>query len=437
MTLKKYLKFDTYLYDDKHEKKFAEADARIVSVICALITAVMCCLLAIISFRPELRYDSEIDNLPKIIIVACLGFSCLVLSVMPVKNKTLQIKLRKFVRYYLAFIFLILSGYEFVLSSAKADGVFVYLMYCMCAIVLLHIHPFVYMIQTIIVLLLTTKILYEYFDSVGAVLSYVCLMVGTIILVFYANFTVHRKLKITAQTELKKQLLEQELEKKQTEVINSIQKQVLMQENIIVAIADLVENRDTDTGTHIKATSYYAKLITDGIISHKLYSDIMNDKFAYLVEKSAPMHDLGKIAISDDILKAPRRLTDDEFEIMKTHTVEGCKIIHHIYENIETPEYIECAANIAKYHHERWDGTGYPEGLIGEAIPLEARIMAVADVFDALVSRRCYKDAYPLSEAFEEIERGAGTQFDPKLVEIFIEYKKEIKSVILDDFQDV
>lgn len=437
MTFIKYLKYDTYLYDNDHDKQFAEFDAKITAVICGFLTLVMGGILVLILVRPDLRYDSGMDNLPKLVISVALGMLGLILSVIPIKSLSVRTKLRKAMRYYLSFIFLMLSGYEFIMSDAKADGIFVYLMYCMSAIVLLHIHPLIYTAQTVIVLLLTTTTVYQYFDSLGTMFSYFCLLIGTVILVFYSNYNVHKKLEMTAMAEYKKQLLEQELEIKRTEIFDSIQKQVLMQENIIVAIADLVENRDMDTGTHIKATSFYAKLIADDILSQNLYSDIMTPKFAYLVEKAAPMHDLGKIAIPDDILKAPRRLTDDEFEIMKQHTVEGYKIIHHIYENIETPEYIECAANIAKYHHERWDGKGYPEGLSGANIPLEARIMAVADVFDALVSRRCYKDAYPLSEAFAEIERGAGTQFDPVLVNIFIGYKDKIKTVILDEFEDV
>lgn len=437
MTFMKYFKYGTYLYDDDHDKQFAESDAKITAVICGFLTFVMSGLLVLVFIKPDVRYDSGMDNLPKLVVSVVLGALGLILSIIPIKELSVQTKLRKFMRYYLSFLFLILSGFEFVMSNAKADGIFIYLMYCMSAIVLLHMHPLVYAVQTLIILLLTTNTVYQYFKSLGTTFSYVCLLLGTVILVFYSNYNVHKKLEITAIAEQKKRLLEQELEIKRTEIFDSIQKQVLMQENIIVAIADLVENRDMDTGTHIKATSFYAKLIADDILSRNLYSDIMTPKFAYLVEKAAPMHDLGKIAIPDDILKAPRRLTDDEFEVMKQHTVEGHKIIHHIYENIETPEYIECAANIAKYHHERWDGKGYPEGLSGENIPLEARIMAVADVFDALVSRRCYKDAYPLSEAFGEIERGAGTQFDPVLVDIFISYKNEIKAVILDEFEDV
>lgn len=436
MNILRYLNYKTYLYDDKYEKQFAETDSKIASVICAMLVLIMGGIMAFVLICPQYRYDSGMDNLPKLVVATFAGGFGLLISSIHVKNLRVHIKLMKFMRYYLSVIFLLLAGYEFWISDAKADSVFVYMMYCMTVIVLLHIHPLIYMCQTFIVILFTFDTMYQYFDSLGTMFSYVGLLLGTVVLVFYSNYAVHKKIKVTETSEQKRLMLEKELELKRSEIFDSVQKQVLMQENIIVAIADLVENRDMDTGTHIKATSFYAKLIADGAMKHRLYPDIIDSNFVYLVEKAAPMHDLGKIAIPDSILKAPRRLTDDEFAIMKRHTVEGCKIIYHIYANIETPEYIKCAANIAKYHHERWDGKGYPEGLAGEDIPLEARIMAVADVFDALVSRRCYKDAYPLSEAFDEIKRGAGSQFDPVLADIFISYKAKIEAMILDEFTD-
>ena len=143
--------------------------------------------------------------------------------------------------------------------------------------------------------------------------------------------------------------------------------------------------------------------------------------------KAAPMHDVGKIAISDAILNAPRKLTKEEFEFIKMHTVEGDKAIQNIFSGIETAEYITVAREIALSHHEKWDGSGYPNKLKGNQIPLSARIMAIADVFDALVSKRCYKDAMTYDEAFQIIKDGAGSHFDSSLVDVFLSMRQRIE----------
>jgi HD-GYP domain-containing protein (c-di-GMP phosphodiesterase class II) len=149
------------------------------------------------------------------------------------------------------------------------------------------------------------------------------------------------------------------------------------------------------------------------------------------VVKSAPLHDVGKINIPDAILNKPGKLTDEEFEIMKTHTTAGMAIIDKAISTVEGENYLREARNMAAYHHERWDGKGYPEGLHGAVIPLSARIMAVADVFDALTSARVYKPAFPLAKAVSIIEEGKGTQFDPKCVEVFIEALPEVEKVLI------
>ena len=146
--------------------------------------------------------------------------------------------------------------------------------------------------------------------------------------------------------------------------------------------------------------------------------------------RSAPLHDVGKINISDKILNKPGKLTDEEFEIMKTHTTAGREIIEKAINTVKGEVYLKEARNMAAYHHERWDGKGYPEGLHGEVIPLSARIMAVADVFDALSSARVYKPAFPLEKALDIIKEGAGTQFDPKCVEVFLDALPEIKVIL-------
>jgi len=149
------------------------------------------------------------------------------------------------------------------------------------------------------------------------------------------------------------------------------------------------------------------------------------------------MHDIGKIVISDTILKKPGKLTDEEFELVKCHTTEGNKIIHEILDEHENPDYIKVTADIATYHHERWDGDGYPEKLKGDDIPLCARIMAIADVFDALVSPRVYKDPMPYDEVFQLMSMNSGSQFDPiilaeflKIKDKFIDINEKFKSTI-------
>ena len=148
------------------------------------------------------------------------------------------------------------------------------------------------------------------------------------------------------------------------------------------------------------------------------------------VVRSAPLHDIGKINIPDEVLNKPGKLSEEEFEIMKTHTTKGKQIMEQAISTVEGDNYLKEARNMAAYHHERWDGTGYPEQLHGEVILLSARIMAVADVFDALTSARVYKPAFPIEKAISIIEEGKGTQFDPKCVEAFVDSLDEVKVVL-------
>ena len=204
-----------------------------------------------------------------------------------------------------------------------------------------------------------------------------------------------------------------------------------MQRGLIITMADMVENRDSDTGAHVQKTSAYVRIILDGLKRKGYYAEKLTEKYMNDVEMSAPLHDVGKIHIPDSILNKPDKLTEEEFEIMKSHTIAGKRILEHAIETVEGGTYLKEARNMAAYHHERWDGTGYPEGLHGQVIPLSARIMAVADVFDALTSSRVYKQAYPLDMALNILQENAGTQFDPKCVEVFMEALPEVKLVLL------
>lgn len=203
-----------------------------------------------------------------------------------------------------------------------------------------------------------------------------------------------------------------------------------MQDGLIMTMANMVENRDSDTGAHIQKTAAYVKIITEGLKRKGYYAEKLTPKFMSDAVRSAPLHDVGKISIPDKVLNKPGKLTDEEYEIIKLHTVAGKNIMEHAISTVQGDNYLKEARNMAAYHHERWDGKGYPEGLHGEVIPLSARIMAVADVFDALSSPRVYKPAFPLEKALSIIEEGKGTQFDPKCVEVFMEAKDEIKVVL-------
>lgn len=209
-----------------------------------------------------------------------------------------------------------------------------------------------------------------------------------------------------------------------------------MQDGLIITMADMVEKRDSDTGEHIQKTALYVKIIVEGLKKKGYYAEKITPKFISDVVRSAPLHDIGKINISDGILNKPGKLTPEEFEIMKTHTTAGKKIMEDAISTVSGENYLKEARNMAAYHHERWDGKGYPEGLHGEVIPLSARIMAVADAFDALTSPRIYKPAFPLDKALAIITEEAGNQFDPKCVEVFLEALPEVR-VVLKKYNDM
>ena len=214
--------------------------------------------------------------------------------------------------------------------------------------------------------------------------------------------------------------------RKQNDAINKLQN------GLILVLADLVESRDKCTGDHIKKTAEYVDIIMSQLKEDKVYMDQLTDSFIEDVVRSAPLHDIGKIQVPDAILNKPGRLTPDEFEIIKTHTTAGRDIITSAIEMVseEDSGYLYEARNLAYCHHEKWNGTGYPQGLAGVDIPLSARIMAVADVFDALVSTRSYKEALPFEEAMNIIKESSGTHFDPKIVDAFIKAEPKIRKVL-------
>ncbi len=202
-----------------------------------------------------------------------------------------------------------------------------------------------------------------------------------------------------------------------------------MQNSLILVLADMVENRDEGTGDHVRKTAAYVGITAKKMKELGYYKDKMTDRFIRDCIRSAPLHDIGKISVSDVILNKPARLNDMEFEIMKTHTTAGKEVIEKVIATMPDADYMEEAKNVAGYHHEKWDGSGYPEGLAGEEIPLSARIMAVADVFDALVSKRCYKDSFSYEKAMSIIKEEAGTHFDPLVADAFLKSVDEVTEV--------
>ena len=212
------------------------------------------------------------------------------------------------------------------------------------------------------------------------------------------------------------------------------QKQVIskLQNGLILVLADMVESRDTCTGQHVRKTAAYSEIIMRELKREGVYADQLTEEYISDVINSAPLHDIGKIKVSDLILNKPGRLTDEEFAVMKTHTIEGAHVIEHAMQMVseEDSPYLREADNLAMYHHEKWNGSGYPVGLKGEAIPLSARIMAVADVFDALVSKRSYKDGLSYEKAMEIIEAGSGSHFDPAIVHAFTEAGDKVREVM-------
>lgn len=207
-----------------------------------------------------------------------------------------------------------------------------------------------------------------------------------------------------------------------------------MQSQIITRLANLIESRDTETGHHVARTSYYVKTLAEDARQDGVYNDIITNDFIKTLVDLAPLHDVGKILISDKILLKPGKLTAEEFEEIKKHASLGGQVINEVLDGVIDQKYTQFGADIATFHHEKWDGSGYPQGLKGEEIPLSARIMALADVFDALVSKRCYKEPYSIEEAFNIIKNEAGTHFDPQLVSVFLHHKEHyINPVIFED----
>jgi len=202
-----------------------------------------------------------------------------------------------------------------------------------------------------------------------------------------------------------------------------------MQNQIIISFANIIEARDGSTGKHVKRTSEYVEALVKELKRNGDYADILDEQYMHDVMMSAPLHDIGKITIPDSILTKAGRLTQSEFNTIKEHTINGKKLIEEAMSDIENEQFLKVAKSVALYHHECWDGSGYPYGIAGEDIPLCARIMTIADYFDALVAKRSYKAALPTSVVFDSIKEQSGKKFDPTVTEAFLRIRDKIDEI--------
>lgn len=228
----------------------------------------------------------------------------------------------------------------------------------------------------------------------------------------------------------KNDYLEQEVQRRTAQVQRQTAELRDVQDVTILTMASLAETRDNETGDHIVRTQHYVRLLAQQLRNHPRFCDYLDDVMIDRLFKSAPLHDIGKVGIPDSILLKPGKLTAEEFEIMKTHTTLGKLAIESAEARLgKTVPFLQCAKEIAYSHQEKWDGSGYPEGLAGDAIPIAARLMAIADVYDALISKRVYKPAFPHEKAMQIILQGRGSHFDPDVLDAFVTIQAQCMAI--------
>lgn len=253
--------------------------------------------------------------------------------------------------------------------------------------------------------------------------------------VVLARVKTHLSLKASADfLRSKSDYLEQEVAKRTREIS-------AVQDVTILAMASLAETRDNETGNHIRRTQHYVKALAEALRQQPKFATVLDDHTIAMLFKSAPLHDIGKVGIPDRILLKPGRYEPEEFAIMQRHPLLGLQAIEHAEQSLGTSvDFLRVAKEIAYGHHEKWDGSGYPQGLVGEAIPLSARLMALADVYDALISRRVYKEGMPHQQAAGIIGQGRGSHFDPDVVDAFFQIEQTFVAIAqryLDSDQDL
>lgn len=253
-----------------------------------------------------------------------------------------------------------------------------------------------------------------------------CIFVLILYFCVLAYSSKYKSVNISETLRRYKMALEAKIKKQDADLKAQAQNQLVMQDTVIEGMASLIEYRDVNTGKHVQNTKFYSKLLAEHLLELGLHKGEIDKNYIWMMGNAAALHDVGKIGITDRILNKAGKLDDYEYEVMKTHTLMGGGIIRNIFGRGIDPKIMKMSSEVAQYHHERWDGKGYPLGLKGEDIPLCARIVAIADVFDALVSPRVYKKAMTYDESFAIIQKDSGTHFDPELVKLFVELKPKI-----------
>jgi putative two-component system response regulator len=243
----------------------------------------------------------------------------------------------------------------------------------------------------------------------------------------------YEEVQARVKTHLKIHQLQTELEKHNEHLEELVKEQVKeiyeSQMATIFALAKLSESRDNDTGKHLERVQYICRLISTELSYNTKYKDIITPDYIENIFYACPLHDIGKVGIKDDILLKPGKFTPEEFEYMKTHSVLGAETLEAVHKSYPNNTFINMGIDIARYHHERWDGSGYPDGLSGDNIPLCARIMSIADVYDAVRSKRCYKSSHSHEETSEIIIKESDNQFDPDIIESYKEIQEELKDI--------
>jgi putative two-component system response regulator len=244
--------------------------------------------------------------------------------------------------------------------------------------------------------------------------------------IVHARIRTHLRLKSVRDfLKDKNEFLEAEVERRTREIGR-------IQDVTMIAIGSLAETRDNETGNHIRRTQTYISILAERAQAHARFKHLLSAGTIESLYKSAPLHDIGKVGIPDRILKKPAKLDHDEFEVMKTHTTIGCAAILEAEKRLGAPaSFLSLARDIAWTHHEKWDGSGYPRGLAGDAIPLPGRLMAIVDVYDALISERVYKKAFTHEETVDIIRQGAGTHFDPDITRSFLDISDRFREIAL------
>ena len=241
------------------------------------------------------------------------------------------------------------------------------------------------------------------------------------------------ELNARVDTHLKIVRMQRELERYNHELEALVQEKVRDIEeshlSTILAMVKLTEYRDVGTGMHIERTRTLCRMLAAKLAEHPEYDGLLSPEYSETIYNAAPLHDVGKVGVPDGILLKPGRLTEDEWEVMKTHSEIGAETLREVRKKYVSNAFVNMGLEIARFHHEKWDGSGYPEGRKGEAIPLSARIMAVADVYDALRTRRPYKEPFSHEESFSILQKDSGSHFDPLLIEVFAQLEDEIKEL--------